>query len=147
MIREQFGSGQDGVVVSTNLTSAIKVFRYKSLYENEKAVYLRLDEHQIRFIEGFKVPRLLDFHDELLAIEMEVVTPPFVVDFAGAYLDRRPPYSEEELEIWEEERRELFGDERWEHVQSILASFRRFGIYLNDVKPGNITFSDDWRPD
>lgn len=73
---------------------------------------------------------------------MEIVSPPFLLDFAGAYLDQRPDCPDDVLEEWMEDKRQQFGDERWDVVQSIMAAFRGFGIYLADVKPGNITFAD-----
>ncbi len=73
---------------------------------------------------------------------MEIVSPPFVLDFAGAYLDQRPDYPDDVLEEWMEDKRLQFGDERWDIVQSIMAAFRGFGIHLADVKPGNIMFAD-----
>jgi len=37
------------------------------------------------------------FADDLLAIEMTIVTPPFILDFAGAYLDPAPDFP---LKFW-----------------------------------------------
>lgn len=73
---------------------------------------------------------------------MGIVSPPFVLDFAGAFLDQRPGYPDEVMEEWQADQLEQFGEERWEIVQDILAHFARMGIYLADVKPGNITFSE-----
>ena len=36
-------------------------------------------------------------------------------------------------------KRQQFGA-NWDRVQSIMATLRRYGIYLADVKPGNISF-------
>ena len=36
----------------------------------------------------------------------------------------------------------VFATERWTIVQKIMAHFARMGIYLADVKPGNITFAE-----
>jgi hypothetical protein len=90
------------------------------------------------------VPRLLDSHDELLVIEMQIVTPPFVVDFASAYLDSFPPYVEdaEIMADWEANKQEQF-EQRWPLVKQVLAAFQGHGIYLADIKPGNIEFADD----
>lgn len=71
---------------------------------------------------------------------MTIVSPPFVLDFAGAYLDQRPDYPEEVLAEWQAEKAEQFGD-RWKTVRLVISSFVPFGIYLADVKPGNIEFS------
>ena len=78
-------------------------------------MYLRLAEHTVRVVAGFDVPRLIDYGDELLAIEMEIVTPPFVLDFAGAYLGHPPPFDAEQMAEWMADRAEIFeGD--WPQV-------------------------------
>jgi hypothetical protein len=50
-------------------------------------------------------------------VEMEIVQPPFVLDFAGAYLDRRPDFPEDVYAEWQAEKAEQFGDD-WPLVQS-----------------------------
>ena len=80
--------------------------------------------------------------DELFVLEMEIVSPPFVLDFAAAYLDRPPDFPAELMNEWELEKQEQF-EERWPIVKDLIYSFRQYGIYLSDVKPGNITFGDE----
>jgi hypothetical protein len=106
------------------------------------AVYQRLQEKHIDKICGFWVRKLIAQHDELWVIEMEFVVPPFVVDFATAGVDSSPlaKYSQEEMEAWFEERKELFED-KWPQAKQIIHGFRQHGIYLVDVKPGNITLN------
>jgi hypothetical protein len=72
---------------------------------------------------------------------MQIVTPPYVLDFASAYLDCEPPYadSSEILAAWEGAKQEQFEDQ-WPRVKKMMAEFRRFGIHLADVKPGNVVF-------
>lgn len=82
---------------------------------------------------------MLNADDELWVVEMEIVSPPFVLDFAGAYLDAPPDFPDEIMEDWRAEKREQFG-ERWNQVQDVMREFRRIGIFLADVKPGNIMF-------
>jgi hypothetical protein len=100
-------------------------------------VYLRLQHLGVAQIRGCHVPQLLGYDDDLLIIEMTVVTPPYVLDFAGAYLDRPPDYSEQTLAEWEAEKREQFGD-GWCEVQRILWTLERHGIHLLDISPSNI---------
>jgi hypothetical protein len=138
----RFGWGYDGIVLGTRTGSAIKSLGFERLYVRERDVYLRLGSQQVDSICGFAVPRLLGFDDELWCVEMEIVSPPFVLDFAGAYLDRRPDYPDEVMEEWQQEKLEQFGAERWEVVQDVMAHFARMGIYLADVKPGNIMFAE-----
>ena len=71
---------------------------------------------------------------------MTIVSPPFVLDFAGAYLDQRPDYPDDILAEWQADKAEQFGD-RWPTVRLLISSFVPFGIYLADVKPGNIEFA------
>lgn len=130
-ITDEMGSGFDGVVFSTSRPSAVKALKHEELYRNEKAVYLRLNENDIQEIDGFSVPQLIHFDDECWVIEMDIVTRPYVLDFAGAYLDKKPPYlfNEEVMGEWQKEKEEIFGD-RWDTVTGIMASFRRHGYTL-----------------
>ncbi len=78
-----------------------------------------------------------------MAIEMTIVSKPYLLDFADAYLDAPPDFPDEVLEQWHEDKREQFGDDRWERVQMALAALRgQYGIHLFDVNPGNITFGE-----
>ncbi|MEZ6128328.1 MAG: hypothetical protein R3C59_06580 [Planctomycetaceae bacterium] len=139
---ERLGQGYDGVVVSTSNATALKSFAFERLFARELEVYQRLQEHRIDDVHGFAVPGLVDFDTGLWVLEMEIVSPPFVLDFAGAYLDRAPDYPPEVMEEWEADKCEQFGDERWETVRIVMFAFQRMGIYLADVKPGNIMFLD-----
>ena len=72
---------------------------------------------------------------------MTIVQRPFILDFAGAYLDFRPEFPAEIWADWEVEKREQF-DKRWPMVRRILDAFEEMGIYLLDVSPSNIAFLD-----
>ena len=138
----QLGYGYDGSVFATERQSAIKVLRFERLYQRERDVYLRLQSEAILDVSGFAVPQLIHHDDRLWVVEMGIVAPPFVLDFAGAYLDQRPDYPDDVMEEWQQEKLEQFGAERWDVVQQVMAHFARMGIYLADVKPGNIVFAE-----
>ena len=145
-IAESPGSGKDGIVLIAKrkgkpAESAIKVLRWTEAFEREKRVYERLKKEAVASVLGFNVPQLLGYDDELLVIEMTIVKRPFVLDFAGAYLDTRPEFPEGVLADWEAEKREQF-EERWPVVQRVMDAFENLGIYLLDVTPGNIAFRD-----
>ena len=55
------------------------------------------------------------------------------------YLDEKPDFPKSVMARWQREKRQQFGA-NWDRVQSIMATLRRYGIYLADVKPGNISF-------
>lgn len=138
-LTRHLGAGYDGVVFATEAGSAVKSLRYVELYRRERDVYTRLSEAEVDSVAGCSVPRLLSFDDELWVIELEIVEPPFVLDFAGARLDQPLDYPEEVLSEWEAEKVEQFSED-WPRVRKVLSEFRRLGIYLADVKPGNISF-------
>ena len=92
-IMEQLGAGQDGIVLSIgidgidgskNIQTAIKSFKHQGLFQRERDVYLRSSENNVGKLAGFAVPNLFSYDDERWIVEMEVVRPPFVLDFAGA---------------------------------------------------------------
>ncbi|HWE95937.1 MAG TPA: hypothetical protein VG269_18385 [Tepidisphaeraceae bacterium] len=142
-LEKELGSGKDGSVFWTMTPSAIKIFTSLDPYERELACYQRLAERSIIDIGGHQVPQLLDFDGSLLVIEMTIVHRPFLLDFAGAYIDEPPDFPEEVIDQWHADKSEQFGA-RWPEVLSVVVSMRRrAGIYLLDIHQGNITFADD----
>jgi len=81
-----------------------------------------------------------EFNDTIpgsLGIEMTIVEPPFVPDFAGATPDAVPEFSEEILADWRASKEESFGQD-WPRVSLVLDELARHGIHLLDVSPSNI---------
>lgn len=87
---------------------------------------------------GCRIPYVFRTSDEFWCIEMEIVSPPFVLDFAGADLNIPPEYPDDVVAAWEVEKREQYEDD-WPWVRQIMAELAGIGVYLADVKPGNIT--------
>ena len=137
LISPIFGWGMDGTVFRTNRQSALKILKWQSLYARERDAYLRLKEHGIDRICECNVPTLLSFDDDLWAVEMTIVSPPYIIDFAGAFVDEKPEYPPEVLEAWLVEKREQF-EGNWAQVRRIVYAFEQLGIYLSDVNPNNI---------
>jgi hypothetical protein len=105
-VEQPLGFGKDGSVFQTSLSTAIKVFARPDVYARELASYQRLASHGVEEVRGHVIPRLLAADEELGVIEMEVVSAPYLLDFADAWLDAAPDFSEEVLEEWDEEKRE-----------------------------------------
>ena len=140
-LEDRLGWGQDGFVFQSSKRTAVKTFGSQQQYEQERAVYERLRDGGVTKIRQFSVPRLV-FHDSfLLVIEMEIVTPPYVLDFAAAHLDGSP-YSTQETARWQRRCQSRFG-ERWPEVAGLIAAFARYGIILGDIHPNNVNFGDD----
>lgn len=137
---DPLGRGKDGTVFASDRAPAIKAFRQPEAFNRELACYQRLLEMSVDEVLGHHVPRLFDENPVLYVLEMTIVKPPFLLDFASAYLDWPPDFSAEVLQQWEEEKLEQFGA-NWPRVKVVLQVLEdRYGIYLFDVNPGNITF-------
>jgi len=146
---EELGFGVHGMVLSSesqiktgrsSLRSAVKVHEREVCYVRERDIYLRLKDHGITEIHGCAVPELLGFDDKLWIIEMSVVARPYVLDFAGAYLDWKPDFSEEVMADWQADKQEQFG-KQWPEVLAILACLESFGIHMEDMSPSNISLA------
>ena len=138
---KDLGSGAEGFVFPTPSATAVKVFTYKEKFDRELAAYQRLREHNVLSVMGFAVPRLVDYDAHLLVIEMTMVQPPFLLDFAQSVLDR-PLDFPEGLEEWWERVAADFGD-RFPIVQSVFYELQqKYGIYYYDLAPRNINFGD-----
>jgi len=120
----------------------LKVFDQQDRYQREAAVFRRLAERDISRVAGAAVPIAVTLEDELRCIEMTIVSPPFVLDFASATLDVRVEFPREALEEWAATKREEFGPD-WPRVRLIIAGLAGHGIHLQDVHRGNIRLGED----
>jgi hypothetical protein len=142
-MQQRLGFGAQGFVFATDRATAIKVHGFEPAYRRERDVYLRLQENDVAEIRGLVVPRLRQVDDARQIIEMDLVTPPYVLDFGAAYLDEPPDFGEDpnDAEQREKEHRELFGP-NWPEVQTVLRAFQAHGVYITDIHPGNIRFRE-----
>ncbi len=132
-IEKEFGGGYDGRVLQTSKMTAIKVFEYSELYDRELEVYKYMNKWGIRQVDAFHIPRLIAFDKSLAVIEMSVVTPPFIVDFASALIEREINRDEE----WHAKMAEDFEDD-WPLVRHALWRLQdEHGISIADVHPRN----------
>jgi hypothetical protein len=143
-LAERLGFGIHGIifVAEDNLKvgkTAVKAHHSIEPYRRERDVYQRLKSASVADVIGFRVPQLIRFDDHLRVIEMSIVARPFVLDFAGAWLDVPPEFSEETWAEWEAEKQKQFED-RWPQVQAVLAALEAMDIHMIDVSPSNISF-------
>ena len=120
-LAERLGFGIHGIIFvaegkSTAGKTALKVHRSVEPYLREREVYERLRDSG-------------------------VIARPFVLDFAGAWLDTPPDFPDETWVEWEAEKREQFGT-HWPRVQAVLEALEALGIHMVDVSPSNIAFLD-----
>jgi hypothetical protein len=141
---ERLGFGIHGTIFVAENNSkagktAIKAHYEVEPYLRERNVYQRLQDAGVSDIAGFNVPQFIRFDDESRIIEMTIVARPFILDFAGAYLDAAPHFSKEIWNEWESDKREQFED-RWPIVQTALEALKALDIHMVDVSPTNISF-------
>jgi hypothetical protein len=137
-IESPLGFGQDGAVWRSSRGTAIKVFERERNYQFERDCYQRLAAETIEFIGVFDVPKLFAFDDAIHVIEIGIVSPPYLLDFGKAYIDRRPPYTEGQIAESIEESRQLFEEEDWPAVEEAVLDLKLLGIVYLDIKPANI---------
>jgi len=145
-LAERLGFGIHGIILVAEDNSkpgktALKIHRSVEPYLREKSAYERLRTVGVTEVLGFHVPQLIRTDDDLRVIEMTIVTRPFVLDFAGAWLDAPPDFPDETWAEWEMEKREQF-EARWPAVQSVLGAPEAMDIHMVDVSPSNIAFLD-----
>jgi len=136
---KSLGHGTDGHVWSTNLDTAVKAFERETNYARELECYQRLAEKDVVQVSGFSVPSLVGHSDELLIVEMDIVSPPCVLDFGKAYVDDMPQQLNEmwraEIETFED----IFEDNAYQ-AKVIIFALQQYGIFYFDAKPNNIKF-------
>jgi hypothetical protein len=110
---EFLGGGQDGDVWKSTRPSAIKAFHYERTYQAEINAYQRLRYYGVREILEMAVPRLIDWDERLHIVEVDIVTPPYIIDFGKCYLDSPPDYSPEVWQDYHVEQLELLGGTIW----------------------------------
>jgi len=136
----RIGAGKDGSVFRMSNSNAVKIHARRESFEAELAAYHRLRRHKAVEIVGFRIPRLRGFAEDILAIEMSIVHPPFVVDFASAVLDRPLEFPDDAIEEWHRRLEDQFGEYTADAHQVIDQLGKNFGVFLYDLHRHNIKF-------
>jgi hypothetical protein len=144
ILSSRLGFGFDGEIFLTNSNTAVKFFKEREKYSRERRAYEIIMQCGVTRVLGHEVPQLRRADDELMAIEINLVRPPFLLDFASAHPESEvPDFPEEVWAEWQDRKLEEFGD-RWPQVQLVLAEFQHLtGLVLLDVNPGNIRFTNE----
>ena len=136
------GDGNDGAVWETSRETAVKAIERGDSYRRERDCYFRLQDLGWNNVLGLALPCLIEEDDSRQIIEMTIVFPPYVLDFAKSYVDSPPDFSPESLDEWRAEMEELFSDEwdeqDWILIDQVLAAFRSIGIYYFDLHSRNL---------
>ena len=142
-MEQRLGYGTDGTVWESSANSAVKAVKRWKNYDVERESYRRLRDHGVTELAGFAIPSLIGFDDSLMVIEMDIVNPPYLIDFGKVYLDAPPPYwndSQMRSNAYQEWRERF--DDRWEDIARVLRMLTEYGIHYVDPRPSNINPGD-----
>jgi hypothetical protein len=140
---EPLGEGTDGIVLASSRHSAVKALQEQKNYLRELKAYQRLMEHGIGSIDGLTVPALIHHDPALLIIEIDIVEPPYLLDFGKAYIDEDCPYSQEELAEYYASLSGYFRRADLPRVRKVCRILQGYGITYLDAKPQNIRLHTD----
>lgn len=141
---DRLGDGKDGFVFNFK-RRAVKFSVGEEVFRRELRAYQILRQRDINEINGFQIPRLLAHDESLRVIEMTIVRPPFLLDFAAAYTfaeNDRFDFPADVIEEREAHWADIFGD-RWGVVQDLCRAFERdTGLVLLDLSLNNVKFAN-----
>lgn len=134
----RLGWGMGGYVFhSPDFVSAIKVHKTAEQYRTEVRAYSILSQNRITTLFGLTIPVLRDSRDDLLAIKIDFVSPPYLLDFAGV-LFQPHDYTDDAIALWLREITRLFGSRNEWIVYAVYAELQKYGIHYMDMRPSNL---------
>jgi hypothetical protein len=121
-------------------TEAVKIHKNIESFNKELAAYQRLYDHRVQSFMGFAIPTLMTYSSKLQVLEISIVKPPCMLDFAAATVDKPNDFSDEAMEIWWADVADAFGDDFGVAADVFWAMKEEHGIFYWDLKPRNLQF-------
>jgi hypothetical protein len=109
-------------------------------FDRELEVYRRLRRLRINRVLGFTVPKLRGSSSDVKVIRMDVVRPPFLLDFAGV-LFSPPDFPEMTLAHWHQEIADRYGPNA-PLVYSVYNALAAHDLYYVDFRHSNLNLKD-----
>lgn len=133
----RLGWGISGYVyLSPGLRSAVKVHRSVEGFTRELEVYRRLRALGITSVHGLTVPKLRNSRADLKLIEMDFVSAPYLLDFAGVRFSP-PDFPPDTMDRWRAEIAGRFGPNAWV-AYLVYEALAKRGLYYMDFRPTNL---------
>jgi hypothetical protein len=136
---KRLGWGIGGFVyLSPDGRTAVKVHRHEEGFFRELEVYRRLRKLRITQLHGLTIPKLRGYRADVKLIQMDFVSPPFLLDFAGVRFS--PPeveFDADTLEHWHATIAGFFGPNA-SIAYAVFNSLAAHGIYYLDFRPSNL---------
>jgi hypothetical protein len=136
----RLGWGISGFVyLSPTLNSVVKVHRYDTGFWTEVRAYQRLRRLRISKLFGLTIPTLKDFRSDLKLIQMDFVSAPYLLDFAGVKF-KPLDYPEDTMRHWHEQIEERFGPNAG-IAYDVYHALGKHGIYYDDFRQSNMNLT------
>jgi hypothetical protein len=133
----RLGWGISGYVfLSPDLRTAVKIHRSRESFIRELEVYRLLHRLKISRLHGLTIPKLIKYRSRIKLIQMDFVSAPYLLDFAGASLTP-PDFPDDAMQLWHGGIDEVFGPNA-SVVYAIYNSLVQHGIYYMDFRPSNL---------
>jgi hypothetical protein len=138
----RLGAGVGGYVyLSPDLRTAVKIHNHEDGFHRELEVYRRLQKLDITRIHGLTIPKLRAASEDLLLIQMDFVSAPYLLDFAGVLF--QPPHTvfdDERIQYWHDKIKEFFGPNA--HIAyAVYNTLAKHGLYYMDFRPTNLNLT------
>lgn len=134
------GFGVDGyALLVPEMQRVLKIFEDPEKYAREVAAYSALSTAHLRSVLGLTIPEYFGFDDDRLVLEIGLVEPPFLLDFASVRLEE-PDFEEGIYAGWLKRLEFRFGSNTW-FVLNVYHELAKHGIYYLDFHRGNLDFT------
>jgi hypothetical protein len=134
---EPLGWGIGGFVyLSPQPGRVVKVHRGEKGFRVELEVYRRLRRLRMTQLHGLNVPTMYGFDEKEMVLEMDFVSAPFLLDFAGV-LFSPPDFERDVMEKWHADINAAYGPNAWV-AYSVYESLSKHGIYYMDFRITNM---------
>ena len=134
---DPLGWGVSGFVfVTPDVRTAVKVHHQPSAWFTEVKAYSILKQHRIVSLHGLTIPKLRAYDEARQLIQIDFVSAPFLLDFAGVTFEP-PDFSPEVMADNVAAIHEKFGPNA--HIAfDVYHSLAMLGIYYLDMRPSNL---------
>jgi hypothetical protein len=133
---ECLGWGIGGYVFLSPQPGRVVKVHHGHYYEVELEVYRRLRRLRLTQLFGLNIPRLLGYHEGSRLLEMDFVSAPYLLDFAGV-LFAPPDFGDDVMQQWHADIEDAYGPNA--HVAYAVHHFlAKHGLYYMDFRVSNM---------
>jgi hypothetical protein len=139
---KRLGWGIGGFVyLSPDSLTAVKVHTTDEGFQRERDVYVRLRKLRMTQLHGLTIPRLIAVEGDIRLIQMDFVSAPFLLDFAGVRYQRpEVEFDAERIQYWHETIVERYGPNA-SIAYAVHHSLAQHGLYYMDFRPSNMNLT------